>query len=91
VDPVLYKHFKEPKDNTKVVIEGKAWAYKCKSYHDNHNLMITDLCTFLACQSPLTEVLKLWDFLFAFGFHLNVVCLVCQVVFIRDKLLAANR
>lgn len=53
--------------------------------------MYQDLCTFLACQSPLTEVLKLWDFFFAFGFHLNVVCLVCQVVFIRDQLLALNR
>jgi cell cycle arrest protein BUB2 len=47
--------------------------------------------TMCACTAPLPEVLKLWDFLFAYGPHLNIVCIVAQLVLIRDRLLAAER
>lgn len=47
--------------------------------------------TLCACTPPLPEVLKLWDFLFAFGPHLNLVCIVAQLIMIRDKLLSSDR
>ncbi|KAJ9627348.1 CDC16 protein [Knufia peltigerae] len=43
--------------------------------------------TLCACTPPLPEVLKLWDFLFAFGVHLNVICVVAQLLLLKDKLM----
>ncbi|KAF2858707.1 TBC-domain-containing protein, partial [Piedraia hortae CBS 480.64] len=45
--------------------------------------------TMCACTPPLPEVLLLWDFLFAFGPHLNILCIVAQLVLLRDSLLAS--
>ncbi|EAL72986.1 RabGAP/TBC domain-containing protein [Dictyostelium discoideum AX4] len=36
---------------------------------------------------PLDELLKLWDFFLAFGFHLNVICTISQILLMRDVLL----
>ena len=44
-----------------------------------------------ACTPPLPEVLLLWDFLFSFGTHLNLLCVVAQVTMIRDSLLDSDR
>jgi len=40
------------------------------------------------CTPPLDEVLHLWDFYFAFGTHMNIVCTVAQLILMRDTLLA---
>lgn len=37
---------------------------------------------------PLDEVLQLWDFYFAFGIHMNIICSVAQLVLMRTTLLA---
>ena len=44
--------------------------------------------TLCACTPPLPEVLKLWDFLFAFGTGLNVVAIVAQLLLLKDRLMA---
>lgn len=49
---------------------------------------VSSLC---ASVPPFNELLQLWDFLFAFGPHLNILCVAAQVVMLRDKLLAADR
>ncbi|KAK7693735.1 hypothetical protein QCA50_003307 [Cerrena zonata] len=43
--------------------------------------------TLCACTPPLDQVLLLWDFLLAFGVHLNVLCVVAQLLLMRDKLM----
>lgn len=43
--------------------------------------------TLCACTPPLPEVLKLWDFLFAYGVHLNILCVVAQIMMMKDSLL----
>nr|CAG8440785.1 8868_t:CDS:2 [Entrophospora candida] len=43
--------------------------------------------TFCACTPPLDQVLKLWDFLFAYGVHLNILCVIAQLVLIRNQIL----
>lgn len=43
--------------------------------------------TLCACTPPLPEVLQLWDFLFAYGPHLNLLCIVSQLVLTRESLL----
>lgn len=44
--------------------------------------------TMCACTPPLPEVLLLWDFLFAYGPHLNLLCIVAQLIIARDQLLS---
>lgn len=46
--------------------------------------------TLCACTPPLPEVLQLWDFLFAYGPHLNLLCIVAQLVLVRDQLLNSS-
>ncbi|KAK4129334.1 TBC-domain-containing protein [Parathielavia appendiculata] len=45
--------------------------------------------TLCACTPPLPEVLRLWDFLFAYGPHLNILCIVAQLVMIRTKIMGS--
>jgi len=45
--------------------------------------------TLCACTPPLEEVLKLWDFLLAFGVHLNVLCVIAQLLLMRDEVIAS--
>lgn len=45
------------------------------------------LLTWSACTPPLQECVKLWDFLLAFGVHLNVLCVIAQLHLIRHELL----
>ena len=47
--------------------------------------------TLCACTPPLPEVLRLWDFLFAYGPHLDLLCIVSQLVLMRDQLLNSSR
>lgn len=39
---------------------------------------------------PFAELIQLWDFLIAFGIHLNVVCVAAQIILLRDQLLATD-
>jgi cell cycle arrest protein BUB2 len=43
--------------------------------------------TLCACTPPLPQVLRLWDFLFAYGTHLNILCIVAQLVILRNIIL----
>ncbi|RIB05317.1 rab-GTPase-TBC domain-containing protein [Gigaspora rosea] len=45
--------------------------------------------TLCACTPPLEQVLKLWDFLLAYGVHLNILCVIAQLLLMRDQLLEA--
>ena len=47
--------------------------------------------TMSACTPPLPEVLLLWDFLFAYGSHLNILCICAQLMMMREDLLADSR
>ena len=51
----------------------------------------TAVMTFCACTAPLDQVLQLWDFLLAFGVHLNVLCVIAQLLLIRDDLMTSKR
>lgn len=47
--------------------------------------------TMCACTPPLPEVLQLWDFLFAYGPHLNVLCICVQLLMMKERLLGSPR
>ncbi|KAF9432580.1 hypothetical protein BGZ76_010594 [Entomortierella beljakovae] len=43
--------------------------------------------TICACTPPLQEAMQLWDFLLAWGIHLNIICIIAQLHLIRDELM----
>lgn len=51
----------------------------------------TAVLTLCACTPPLDQVLQLWDFLLAFGVHLNILCVVAQLLLMRNQLMASQR
>jgi cell cycle arrest protein BUB2 len=48
------------------------------------------ILTLCACTPPLDQVLQLWDFLLAFGVHLNVLCVIAQLLLIREDVMASS-
>ncbi|KIM19776.1 hypothetical protein M408DRAFT_334273 [Serendipita vermifera MAFF 305830] len=46
--------------------------------------------TLCACTPPLEEVLRLWDFLLAYGLHLNILCVIGQLLLIRGDLMSSQ-
>ena len=59
------------------------------SYASSH--LLSAVMTLCACTPPLDQVLQLWDFLLAFGVHLNVLCVIAQLLLMRDDLMASTR
>lgn len=49
------------------------------------------MLTLCACTPPLDQVLQLWDFLLAFGVHLNVLCVIAQLLLIREEVIKSAR
>ena len=71
----------DPKLSTYLISKGvKAQIYAFAS-----------VLTMSACTPPLPEVLLLWDFLFAYGSHLNILCICSQLMAIREDLMADSR
>jgi cell cycle arrest protein BUB2 len=50
-------------------------------------LIIQAVLTFSACTPPLAEVLLLWDFLLAYGIHMNILAIISQLIILRDEIL----
>ncbi|SCU83090.1 LAME_0C03928g1_1 [Lachancea meyersii CBS 8951] len=51
---------------------------------------IPSILTLSSCTKPLDQVCKLWDFMFAYGFHMNILFIVAQLVVIRARILKSN-
>ncbi|KAK3335372.1 rab-GTPase-TBC domain-containing protein [Cercophora scortea] len=65
---------------------------KLNAYLESKNMKaeiyaFPSVLTLCACTPPLPEVLRLWDFLFAYGPHLNILCIVAQLLLIRTKIM----
>ncbi|KAI8080794.1 rab-GTPase-TBC domain-containing protein [Gilbertella persicaria] len=43
--------------------------------------------TFSACTPPVKELLQLWDYMFAYGLHLNILFIIAQLALIRTEIL----
>ncbi|KAI9029703.1 rab-GTPase-TBC domain-containing protein [Phycomyces nitens] len=46
--------------------------------------------SFSACTPPLSELLQLWDVMFAFGAHLNILYIISQIALVRRELLQSS-
>lgn len=59
--------------------------------HDLNHHLTPAVLTLCACTPPLPQVLELWDFLLAFGVHLNVLCVIAQLLLMRDEVMDSKR
>ncbi|KAF1813716.1 TBC-domain-containing protein [Eremomyces bilateralis CBS 781.70] len=76
-------------DEILMIVDPKLAAYLQSKGMSAEIYGFASVLTMCACTPPLPEVLALWDFLFAYGTHLNLLCIVAQLVLIRDQLMEA--
>ncbi len=91
VDPELYAYLRSKN------LSAEIYAFPCtilESFRNDVCLMrvnLTAVLTLCACTPPLDQVLLLWDFLLAFGVHLNVLCVIAQLLLMRDEVMRSSR
>ncbi|CCE65938.1 hypothetical protein TPHA_0N01570 [Tetrapisispora phaffii CBS 4417] len=51
---------------------------------------LPSILTLSSCNKPLDQVCKLWDFMFAYGFHMNILFVVSLLVTNRDKIMESD-
>lgn len=73
------------------IVDPKLAAYLSSKGLEARIYGFASVLTMCACTPPLPEVLQLWDFYFAFGTHLNLFCIVAQLVLIRDQIMSSPR
>jgi cell cycle arrest protein BUB2 len=74
-------------DRVLEVVDPKLYAHLMDKNLPAKLWAFAPVLTLSACTPPLLEVLRLWDFLFAYGPHLNILCIVAQLVLIRSDIL----
>jgi cell cycle arrest protein BUB2 len=77
-------------DQILAVVDAKLASHLAATGMKAEIYAFSSVLTMCACTPPLPEVLRLWDFLFAYGPHLNLLCIVSQLVLARDSLLSSN-
>lgn len=78
-------------DKVLAVVDPKLSLYLISKGMHAEIYAFPSVLTLCACTPPLPEVLRLWDFLFAYGPHLNILCIVAQLVMLRTSILNSPR
>jgi cell cycle arrest protein BUB2 len=78
-------------DKVLAIVDPKLSLYLISKGMPAEIYAFASVLTMSACTPPLPEVLRLWDFLFAYGAHLNILCIVAQLVILRNTILASPR
>jgi cell cycle arrest protein BUB2 len=78
-------------DKVLAIVDPKLSLYLISKGMPAEIYAFASVLTMSACTPPLPEVLRLWDFLFAYGAHLNILCIVAQLVMFRNTILASPR
>jgi cell cycle arrest protein BUB2 len=73
------------------VVDPKLYSHLMSHGLEAKIYAFASVLTMCACTPPLPEVLQLWDFLFAYGPHLNILCIVAQLILMRDQILNSPR
>ncbi|KAI4187908.1 MAG: hypothetical protein LQ348_004000 [Seirophora lacunosa] len=76
-------------DKCLAIIDPKLSAYLQSKHMKAELYAFASVLTMCACTPPLPEVLQIWDFLFAYGPHLNILCICAQLVIMRETLLTS--
>ncbi len=78
-------------DKVLAIVDSKLSLYLLSKNMSAEIYAFPSVLTLCACTPPLPEVLRLWDFLFAYGPHLNIICIVAQLMLIRTQILTSPR
>lgn len=78
-------------DKVLAIVDSKLSLYLLSKNLSAEIYAFPSVLTLCACTPPLPEVLRLWDFLFAYGPHLNILCIVAQLMMIRNQILTSPR
>jgi cell cycle arrest protein BUB2 len=78
-------------DKVLAIVDPKLSTYLMSKGMHAELYAFPSVLTLCACTPPLPEVLRLWDFLFACGAHLNILCIVAQLVIMRQAILSSPR
>lgn len=78
-------------DKVLAIVDPKLHLYLVSKGLSAEIYAFPSVLTLCACTPPLPEVLRLWDFLFAYGPHLNILCIVAQLIMMRTELLGSSR
>jgi len=73
------------------VVDPELYSYLLSKNLKAEVYAMPPVLSFSASTPPLDELLRLWDFLFAFGVHLNIISVVAQIVCMREELLASDK
>jgi len=92
VDPELFTYLRSKN------LSAEIYAFPCTSpslssstnFIANTDCSATAVLTLCACTPPLDQVLQLWDFLLAFGVHLNVLCVIAQLLLMREAVMVSS-
>ncbi|CAK7219604.1 CDC16 protein [Sporothrix curviconia] len=76
-------------DKVLAIVDSKLSLYLLSKNLSAEIYAFPSVLTLCACTPPLPEVLRLWDFLFAYGPHLNILCIVAQLMMIRNQILTS--
>ncbi|KAG8997514.1 hypothetical protein FRB94_007639 [Tulasnella sp. JGI-2019a] len=71
------------------IVDEELYSYLRKKNLSAELYAFPSVLTLCACTPPLDQVLQLWDFLLAFGVHLNVLCVIAQLLLIREEVMAS--
>ncbi|TVY62901.1 Cell division control protein [Lachnellula suecica] len=74
-------------DKVLEIVDEKLYLYLIGKGMPANLYAFPSVLTLCACTPPLPQVLNLWDFLFAYGAHLNILCIVAQLVVLRTSIL----
>ncbi|EIW82788.1 TBC-domain-containing protein [Coniophora puteana RWD-64-598 SS2] len=72
------------------IVDPELFAYLRSKNLSAEIYAFPSVLTLCACTPPLDQVLKLWDFLLAFGVHLNVLCVIAQLLLIREDVMSSS-
>ncbi|KAH8676737.1 rab-GTPase-TBC domain-containing protein [Tricladium varicosporioides] len=76
-------------DKVLAIVDPKLSLYLVSKSMSAELYAFPSVLTLCACTPPLPQVLALWDFLFAYGAHLNILCIVAQLVIMRNQILSS--
>ncbi|OSX65403.1 hypothetical protein POSPLADRAFT_1054153 [Postia placenta MAD-698-R-SB12] len=72
------------------IVDPELYAYLRSKNLSAEIYAFPSILTLCACTPPLDQVLQLWDFLLAFGVHLNVLCVIAQLLLMRDEVMNSS-
>lgn len=76
-------------DKVLAIVDAKLSSYLTSKGLSAEIYAFPSVLTLCACTPPLPEVLRHWDFLFSYGPHLNILCIVAQLMMMRSELLSS--